>query len=104
MAAQRGDVWLVDLGLAAKVRPALVISVPYRDDERALFSIIPHTTSLRSTRFEIAVDVRGLQRGAFDIQGIRPIPPTVFIRRLASLTPDQMKQIEDGIRRWFGMI
>lgn len=44
-AAQRGEVWLVDLGLAAKVRPALVISVPYRDDERALFSIVPHTTS-----------------------------------------------------------
>ena len=103
MAAQRGEVSLVDLGLAAKVRPALVISVPYRDDERALFSIIPHTTSIRSTRFEVAVAVRALERGAFDIQGVRPVPPTVFIRRLASLTPDQMKQIEDGIRRWFGM-
>ena len=49
------------------------------------------------------MDVRGLQRGAFDVQGIRPIPPTVFIRRLASLTPDQMKQIEAKIRLWFGM-
>jgi mRNA-degrading endonuclease toxin of MazEF toxin-antitoxin module len=25
---ERGEVWLVDLGMAAKVRPALVISVP----------------------------------------------------------------------------
>ena len=28
--AQRGEVWLVDLGMAAKVRPALVISIPQR--------------------------------------------------------------------------
>jgi mRNA interferase MazF len=25
---RRGEVWLVDLGMAAKVRPAVVISVP----------------------------------------------------------------------------
>jgi mRNA interferase MazF len=103
MTAQRGEIWLVDLGLAAKVRPALVISVPFHDDERALLSIIPHTTSLRSTRFEISLEVRGLQAGAFDVQGIRPIPPTVFIRRLGSLSPEQVNRIEDGIRRWFGM-
>ena len=33
---QRGEVWLVDLGMAAKVRPALVISVPADDSDRAL--------------------------------------------------------------------
>lgn len=26
--ADRGSVWIVDLGMAAKVRPALVLSVP----------------------------------------------------------------------------
>ena len=33
-APQRGEVWLVDLGMAAKVRPALVISVPAADADR----------------------------------------------------------------------
>lgn len=28
---QRGEVWLVDLGLAAKVRPAVVMSIPAAD-------------------------------------------------------------------------
>ncbi len=28
----RGEVWLVDLGLAAKVRPGLVLSVPVDAD------------------------------------------------------------------------
>jgi mRNA interferase MazF len=48
---------LVDLGMAAKVRPALVISVPAADADRALATFVPHTTSPRQTRFEVAVAV-----------------------------------------------
>ena len=50
-AASRGEVWQVDLGLAAKVRPALVLNIPFRDAERALYAIVPHTTAPRGTRF-----------------------------------------------------
>jgi len=39
---QRGEVWLVDLGMAAKVRPALAISVPVEDIDRALVTLVPH--------------------------------------------------------------
>ena len=42
---RRGEVWQVDLGLVAKVRPAVVLSVPFLDDERAVFEIVPHTTA-----------------------------------------------------------
>ena len=42
---QRGEVWLVDLGMAAKVRPALVMSIPAADVDRALVTIVPHTTA-----------------------------------------------------------
>jgi len=41
----RGEVWLVDLGLAAKVRPCLVLSIPFQDEDRALVSVVSHTTS-----------------------------------------------------------
>jgi mRNA-degrading endonuclease toxin of MazEF toxin-antitoxin module len=44
---RRGEVWLVDLGYAAKTRPALVVSVPALDTERALVLLVPHTTSPR---------------------------------------------------------
>lgn len=30
----RGEFWLVDLGLAAKVRPALILNVPFRDEKQ----------------------------------------------------------------------
>jgi hypothetical protein len=38
---QRGEVWLVDLGLAAKVRPCLVLSVPVAEQDRALMAVAP---------------------------------------------------------------
>ena len=55
--ARRGEVWLVDLGMTAKVRPAVIFNTPFRDDERALFAIVPHTTVLRGGRFELVVNV-----------------------------------------------
>ena len=43
---KRGEVWLVDMGYAAKVRPALVLSIPLLDDERVLTTVGPHTDPL----------------------------------------------------------
>jgi mRNA-degrading endonuclease toxin of MazEF toxin-antitoxin module len=31
---RRGEVWLVDLGLAQKTRPALILSTAYSDADR----------------------------------------------------------------------
>ena len=39
MQPERGEVWLADLGLAAKVRPVLVISVAYADADYALICV-----------------------------------------------------------------
>jgi mRNA interferase MazF len=58
---RRGEVWLVDLGMAAKMRPALVISIPAEDTDRALVTLVPHTTSPRQSRFEAAVSVSFLR-------------------------------------------
>lgn len=102
-AANRGEVWQVDLGLAAKVRPALILSVPYLDNERALYTIVPHTTAPRGTRFEVALQVPALEPGVFDLQGLRSIPPSVLIRKRATLTLDQMQQIETAAKQWLGL-
>lgn len=52
---QRGEVRLADLGMTAKVRPCLVLSVAVLDTERALATAVAHTTSGRGTRFEVSV-------------------------------------------------
>jgi mRNA interferase MazF len=99
----RGEVWLVDLGLAAKVRPALVLSVPLGDDDRSLVTLVPHTTSVRGSRFEVPLQVRFLQPGAFDPQGIATVPPVRLVRRLGALSPEQLTQVEAGVRQWLGL-
>ena len=85
IAPQRGEVWLVDLGMAAKVRPALVISVLAHDEDRALATLVPHTTSVRGSRFEAAVSVSFLKAGAFDAQNLITIPHAKLLRPLGKL-------------------
>ncbi len=66
---QRGEVWFVELSMAEKPRPALVISCEYGDNDRALITIVPHTTAIRGSDFEVRVDARFLDaRGAFMVQ------------------------------------
>jgi mRNA interferase MazF len=81
-----------------------VISGPYADEDRALIGVIPHTTSLRGSQYEIKVTARFLQReGAFLLQGIATVPPAYFGRKLGSLPDAQMKEIENGLQGWLGL-
>lgn len=98
----RGDVWLVDMGYSAKVRPALVLSVPIDGDERALTTLVPHTTSVRRTRFETTSHVRWLKEGAFDAQGIGTYPTVKLIKRLGTLPTDQLNAVEQCVLNWLG--
>lgn len=100
---RRGDVWLVDLGMAAKVRPALVISVPANDTDRALATLVPHTTSVRGSRFEAAISVPFLKAGAFDAQNLITIPHAKLLRVLGKLNSQQLAAVESAVRLWLGL-
>lgn len=99
----RGEVWLVDLGLAAKVRPCLVLSVAVEDADRSLVTLVPHTTSARGSRFEVSVATRFLKPGAFDAQGLVTVPTVRLVRRIGVLTPELLAAVERGVRRWLGI-
>ena len=91
----RGDVWLVDLGMVAKIRPCLVISIPSDDEnDRVLTALIPHTTSTRTSRFEVTVRTSSLKEGAFDSQNIVTIPTVKLIRRICVLTDSQLVELD----------
>ncbi len=100
---ERGDVWLADLGFAAKVRPVLVVSVPYADTDYALIQVVPHTTQPRGTQFEVRLPVRFLEAGAFNVQGMLAVPSATFLRHLGSRAPPQIELVEAAIRRWLGL-
>ena len=100
---RRGEVWLVDLGMAAKVRPALVVSVPAADTDRALVTLVPHTTSSRQSRFEAAVSVQFLRVGVFDAQNLITIPHAKLVRALGKLGNAQLAVVERAVCLWLGL-
>lgn len=90
----RGEVWLVDLGMVAKIRPCLIVSVPATGpNDRVLATVVAHTTSARGSAFEVAVPARFLKPGVFDAQNIISIPHVKLVRRLGMLTPEQMETV-----------
>jgi len=85
--------------MEGKVRPALVVSVGYGDVDRALITILPHTTSLRGSQYEIAVNVPFLKAGAFLVQNVATYPSVRAIRKLGTLKPDQFHLVFAGLLR-----
>jgi len=100
---QRGELWLVDLGYLGKVRPVLVVSVPFLGHERALCIVIPHTTSLIGTRFEVAVEHPALKAGTFDVQQTAAVQTIKFVRRLGALSAGQMRVVDETLAQVLGL-
>ena len=92
MTPLRGEVWLWDLGVSAE----------YGDQDRALITVVPHTTSLRGSEFEIIVPVAFLKPGAFLVQNVATYPVVRAIRRLGVLKKEQFDPVGAGVLRWLG--
>jgi mRNA interferase MazF len=100
----RGEVWIIDLGMVGKIRPCLVLSVPTDPQDRVLMTLVPHTTSQQGTRFEVSVQAPFLRPGGvFDAQQILTIPQVKLVRKLGELPPDQLALVEVAVRRWLGL-
>jgi mRNA interferase MazF len=76
---------------------------PPEESDRSLVTVVPHTTALRQSRFEVAVPVRFLRPGAFDAQGIVTVPTVRLMNRLGLLTSDQIHSVEKGVCAWLGI-
>lgn len=100
---RRGQVWLVDLGYAAKTRPAVVISVEPLDDERALVTLVPHTTSPRITQYEVASKAAFLKAGVFDAQNLVTVSNAKLIRNLGKLSEDGFALVLLSVQSWLGL-
>jgi mRNA interferase MazF len=99
----RGEVWLVDLGMTAKIRPCLVLSVPALDQDRALVTVLAHTTSARGSRFEVDVKARFLRPGVFDAQNIVTIPHAKLMRKLGMVSAAELGTVESAVPMWLGL-
>jgi len=96
--ANRGELWMADLGFVAKMRPVLIMSVDYRDNERAVVTYVLRTTSVRGTQYEVPHQSRSMPNGAFDAQGIASIPDVKLERRLGAVDATTLSKVEEAVR------
>lgn len=100
MSPKQGEVWLADLGLAAKTRPVVILSRNDPEAPRALVTYTPLTTQDRRSRYEIELgNLRFLKEmSVANVQGIGSIPMSRLQRRLGSLPTETLDRIKQAVR------
>jgi mRNA interferase MazF len=99
MNPQPGEIWLADLGLAAKTRPIVVVSRYDPDPPRALILYVPLTTQNRQSRYEVVLpQLPFLDSGSVvNVQGLGSLPRIRFERRLGKLPDEVMDKIKGAL-------
>ncbi len=94
-----GEIWLADLGLAAKTRPILIVSRYDPDPPRAMVTYVPLTTQYRQSPYEVALPrLRFLNQDSYaNVQGLGSIPKVRLERRLGKLSNNVMIEIKNAI-------
>jgi mRNA interferase MazF len=94
-----GEVWMADLGFAAKFRPVIIVSREDRDPPRALVIYVPITTQDRGSPYEVALPrTRFLQKGSVaNVQGIASLPTVRLGRRIGTLSGEALSEIKKTI-------
>ena len=76
--------------MVEKVRPALVLSGGCVEEDRDLITVVPHTTTLRASRFEIAVPLPFLRPGAFLAQNPATVPSPPSLKLLGGVRAEDL--------------
>ncbi len=101
-AVNPGEVWVTDFGMAAKVRPALVLTGAPAANELDLVTLLLHTTALRGNRWELNIPKPFLKPGVFPLQQIQSVSTVKLERRLGVLTESEMKRVRDALAKHLG--
>ena len=99
MIPRPGEVWLADLGLAAKTRPVVIVSRHDPDAPRALTIYVPLTTQNRGSRYEVALPKLTFlaELSVANVQGIASLPVTRLERKLGEVPPEVLAQIRKAL-------
>jgi mRNA interferase MazF len=89
--------------MVQKARPALILNRAFKESDRALISVVPHTTSLRGSDLEVQINVPFLKVGAFLVQNPVTVPAVKAERFLGKLSAQQLALVEAGVRDWLAL-
>jgi mRNA interferase MazF len=99
MSPHPGEVWLADLGVAAKTRPVVVVSRHDADPPRALIIYVPLTTQVRQSSYEVSIPKLGFlnSTSVANVQGIGSMPIIRLERRLGRLPEAVLAEIRRAL-------
>jgi mRNA interferase MazF len=100
MMIKPGEVYRADMGMAAKVRPILIVSREDPKRPRDLVLGVPLTTGNRGSAYEVTLPrVRFLREiSTANIQGLQPFRPAELEGPIGHFEPAAMSAVKTALR------
>ena len=101
MNPRHGEVWLVDMGMAAKTRPCVVLLADNLSAPRSLIILIPITRQNRGTELEVKLGHLPFldPDSVANAQGVASLPAVRFEKRLGSLPPPDLDAVKKALAK-----
>jgi mRNA interferase MazF len=102
---KRGDVVLVEMGMIAKTRPCVVVSIPKPDSHRNMSVVVPLTTEIRGGECEVSFPKPAWlqQQSVVNVLGVAGVDNAKILRRLSPFPVEAMVRIESALKRLLGI-
>ncbi len=94
-----GEVWLADLGLAAKTRPVIIVSRFDPNPPRSLVIYVPLTTQNRKSPYEVEIpNLPFLDKTSVaNVQGLASLPLVRLEKKIEVIPDAVMKDIKNAL-------
>jgi mRNA interferase MazF len=100
MNPRHGEVWLVDMGMAAKTRPAIVLLADGLNAPRSLIIHVPITRQNRGSELEVPLKLSFLDpESVANVQGIGSLPAVRFEKFLGVLPAAELAAVKKALLR-----
>ena len=99
MNPRHGEVWLVDMGMVAKTRPAVVLTADNLAAPRSLIIHIPITRQNRGSELEVPLGHLPFldPESVANVQAIGSLPSVRFERRLGLVPEADLKKVKAAL-------
>ena len=91
----RGDVVIVDLGMAQKVRPCVVLSISNADRQRNMSVVVPMTTEIRGGECEVSFPKPKWLKSesVVNVLGVAGVDNARVVKRIAPFPAAKLREI-----------
>jgi mRNA interferase MazF len=101
MTPRHGEIWLVDMGMAAKTRPTVVLIADNLDAPRSLIIHIPITRQNRGSELEVPLGHLPFldPESVANVQAVSSLPSVRFEKRLGVLPAAELKAVKTALAK-----